>query len=126
MKGEGRCCYGGVSYPDPMVAPLPRWMKAPRPAVVAVTNLLRFSARLEARGRGSPPHPAQSPPHPPTRPSTSPHLSLNTHSCSLSAPLTLSSSAGKTFNFQRDLSYHHDNAFIAIYIFLTLLFIFLQ
>lgn len=35
-----------------MAAPLLRWMKAPRPAVVAVTNLLRFSARLEARGRG--------------------------------------------------------------------------
>lgn len=31
-----------------------RWMKAPRPAVVAVTNLLRFSAQLEARGRGPP------------------------------------------------------------------------
>lgn len=46
---------GGVSYPDPMAAPLWRWMKAPRPAVVAVTNLLRFSARLEARGRGHPP-----------------------------------------------------------------------
>ena len=48
--------WGGVSYPRPMAAPLLRWMKAPRPAVVAVTNLLRFSARLEARGRGSPSH----------------------------------------------------------------------
>lgn len=43
---------GGDSYPDPMAAPPLRWMKAPRPAVVTVTNLLRFSARLEARGRG--------------------------------------------------------------------------
>lgn len=33
-----------VSHPDPMAALLLRWMKAPRPAVVAVTNLLRFSA----------------------------------------------------------------------------------
>lgn len=33
-----------VPHPDPMAALLLRWMKAPRPAVVAVTNLLRFSA----------------------------------------------------------------------------------
>lgn len=52
----------GFSYPDPMAAPLLRWMKAPRPAVVAVTNLLRFSARLEARGRGSSPRPTSLPP----------------------------------------------------------------
>lgn len=42
---------GGASYSDPMAASVLRWMKAPSPAVVAVTNLLRFSTRLEARGR---------------------------------------------------------------------------
>lgn len=63
-RGEGMCCYGGAA-----AAPLPRWMKAPRPAVIAVTNLLRFSARLEARGRGSlfSPDPRRPPAAPPRR-----------------------------------------------------------
>lgn len=78
--------WGGVSYPRPMAAPLLRWMKAPRPAVVAVTNLLRFSARLEARGRGSPSRPHHHQHHPTastTRPPASPHVSLNTHNVSI-------------------------------------------
>lgn len=86
-KGEEQC-WGrvrenvvseSVSYPDPMAASLLCWMKASRPDVVAVTNLLRFSAWLEARGRG--PTPPQ--PHPTNRlPLTSP----STLSLWISAP----------------------------------------
>lgn len=80
--GRGKMLlWGGVSYPRPMAAPLLRWMKAPRPAVVAVTNLLRFSARLEARGRGSPSRPHQHHQHHPTTsfPSCLPQHSQRLH-----------------------------------------------
>lgn len=77
-KDEGRCCYGGGGvHPDPMAASPLRWMKAPWPSVVAVTNLLRFSARLEARGRLPPPPPPTPPDH---------QLSLNTQCFHLCPP----------------------------------------
>lgn len=46
-EGEVRYCYervGAFLTEIPAAASPWRWMKAPRPAVIAVTNLLRFSA----------------------------------------------------------------------------------